>query len=108
MLNVECASVSIQHSTFNIQHSSFPVSAFQCPASVSIQHSTFNIQHSSFPVSAFQCPSAFATILGFFAATRSSACAGPSGECFPSSHACNVARLTPIMSANSDCDWPSL
>jgi len=51
---------------------------------------------------------AFATASGFWAATRSRACAGPSGTrrfCFQSR---SLATLTPIIIANSVCDFPGL
>ena len=53
-------------------------------------------------------PKASATALGLSAATLSRARAGPSGIRRPCSQFCSVARLTPIIRANSDCDFPSL
>jgi hypothetical protein len=51
--------------------------------------------------------SAAATISGFTAATFSKARAGPSGRRRPCSQFRSVATLTPIMRANSACDFPS-
>ncbi len=52
--------------------------------------------------------SASITASGFFAAIRSKASAGPSGVRRPCSQLRKVATLTPIMSANSLCEAPSL
>ncbi len=46
------------------------------------------------------------TAAGLWAATCNNARAGPSGIRRPCSQFLSVAPLTPIMSANADCDWP--
>jgi len=50
---------------------------------------------------------ASATAFGFLAATLSKARAGPSGVLRPCSQFFSVATLTPIIKANSACDFPS-
>ena len=51
--------------------------------------------------------SAAETAVGFSAATFSKARAGPSGRRRPCSQFCKVETLTPIMRANSLCDFPN-